>query len=465
MDLSRLPAFTRTTTFRLALVHTALFIFFAGALLFYLFSATAGRLERDDSDALNSEVNALTAAYTSGGFSRLSQSVSERSSARGGFLYLLVDAEGEKVAGDFDFLPAEAPSAGEVYVPFSYDSRNYAGTVQRNRAEGRIKTFPDRTVLLVAYDIGARREMVRRITDVVWAAAIAGLVLSLVGGVIVSRSVSRRVEALARTTEDVMAGDLSRRATVYGSGDEFDRLAERLNAMLTKLERLMVASRHSGDAIAHDLRSPLARLRNHLEVSLAQTGDRQDFEGAIAYSIEEVDRVLETFNAILRLSKVQGGQSGTFDKFNLSDQVAEIAEIYEAVCEDAELSFSADIKSNLMLLADKSLIMQLMFNLMDNAVKYTPAGGVVKLVLRRRRNGEIELSVLDSGPGIPAENREKVLERFFRLEEARTEPGSGLGLSLVAAVTEMHQGKLELSDGIPGHPTPGLKVSLTLASA
>ena len=465
MDLSRLPAFTRTTTFRLALVHTALFIFFAGALLFYLFSATAGRLERDDSDALNSEVNALTAAYTSGGFSRLSQSVSERSSARASFLYLLVDSEGKKVAGDFDFLPAEAPNAGEIYVPFSYDSRNYAGVVQRNRAEGRIKTFPDSTVLLVAYDIGARREMVRRITDVVWAAAIAGLVLSLVGGIIVSRSVSRRVEALARTTEDVMAGDLSRRATVYGSGDEFDRLAERLNAMLTKLERLMVASRHSGDAIAHDLRSPLARLRNHLEVSLAQTGDRQDFEGAIAYSIEEVDRVLETFNAILRLSKVQGGQSGTFDKFNLSDQVAEIAEIYDAVCEEADLSFSADVKSNLMLLADKSLIMQLMFNLMDNAVKYTPAGGVVKLVLRRRRNGEIELSVLDSGPGISVENREKVLERFFRLEEARTEPGSGLGLSLVAAVAEMHQGKLQLSDGIPGHPTPGLKVSLTLASA
>ncbi len=465
MNISRLPAFTRTTTFRLALVHTALFILFAGALLLYLFSATAGRLERDDSDALNSEVTALTSAYSSGGFSRLSQSVVERSSARGTFLYLLVDQDGIKIAGDFDVFPAEPPEAGQIYVPFSYEARNYIGQVQRNKAEGRIITFPDKTVLLVAYDIGARGEMVKRITDVVWTAAIAGLVLSMVGGVIVSRSVSRRVESLARTTEDVMAGDLSRRATVYGSGDEFDRLAERLNAMLAKLERLMIASRHSGDAIAHDLRSPLARLRNHLEVSLAQTGDRQDFEGAIAYSIEEVDRVLETFNAILRLSKVQGGQSGTFDKFSLSDQAEEIAEIYEAVCEDAELEFTAEIKSNLYLHADKSLIMQLIFNLMDNAVKYTPAGGAVKLVLRRKRSGEVELSVWDSGPGIPAENREKVLERFFRLEEARTEPGSGLGLSLVAAVTEMHQGKLKLSDGLTGHVTPGLKVSLTLASA
>ncbi len=465
MIIGRLPAFTRTTTFRLALVHTALFIVFAGALLFYLFSATAGRLERDDSDALYSEVTALTAAYSSGGFSRLSQSVSERSSSRGAFLYLLVDAKGMKVAGDFDVLPAQPPQAGQIYVPFSYDARNYDGQVQRKQAEGRIIRFQDGTVLLVAYDIGARGEMVKRITDVVWTAAIAGLVLSLVGGVIVSRSVTRRVESLARTTEDVMAGDLSRRAVVNGSGDEFDRLAERLNAMLSKLERLMIASRYSGDAIAHDLRSPLARLRNHLETSLAQTGDRQDFEGAIAYSIEEVDRVLETFNAILRLSKVQGGQSGTFDRFSLSEQCDELAEIYDAVCEEKGLSFTHNIKSNLMVHADKSLITQVMFNLLDNAVKYTPTGGAVKLVLRRKRTGEIELSVLDSGPGIPETDREKVFERFFRLEEARTEPGSGLGLSLVSAVAEMHQAKLSLSDGLPGHSTPGLKISLSLASA
>ncbi|MFC7290869.1 sensor histidine kinase [Hirschia litorea] len=465
MIIGRLPAFTRTTTFRLALVHTALFIFFAGALLFYLFSATAGRLERDDSDALYSEVTALTAAYASGGFSRLSQSVSERSSSRGAFLYLLVDAQGTKVAGDFDVLPAQPPQAGQIYVPFSYDARNYDGQVQRKQAEGRIIRFQDGTVLLVAYDIGARGEMVKRITDVVWTAAIAGLVLSLVGGVIVSRSVTRRVESLARTTEDVMAGDLSRRAVVNGSGDEFDRLAERLNAMLSKLERLMIASRYSGDAIAHDLRSPLARLRNHLETSLAQTGDRQDFEGAIAYSIEEVDRVLETFNAILRLSKVQGGQSGTFDRFSISDQCIELAEIYDAVCEEKNRTFTADIKSNLFVHADKSLITQVMFNLLDNAVKYTPEGGAVKLVLRRKRSGEIEFSVLDSGPGIPESDREKVFERFFRLEEARTEPGSGLGLSLVSAVAEMHQAKLSLTEGLPGYATPGLKVSLTLASA
>ncbi len=465
LPIRRLPALFRTTTFRLALVHAALFIVFCGALLIYLFSATAGRLESEAADELNSEFQTLTTAYASGGFDRLNQSVIERSSVRGAFFYLLTDPNGTKVSGDFDMLPAQPRDSGAINVPFIYEARNIDGQVQRKQAEGRIMRFPDGNVLLVAYDTGARGEMVRRITDVVWTAAIAGIGLSLLGGVIVSRWASRRAEALARTAEDVMGGDLSRRAPVLGSGDEFDRLAERLNAMLAKLERLMIASRHSGDAIAHDLRSPLARLRNHLEKTLAQPQTGEGFEEAIEHSIGEVDRVLDTFNAILRLSRVEGGQSGKLDKFNAAEPLKELAELYEPVCEDAELAFTTDIRGNLPILADKSLIIQAVSNLLDNAVKYTPQGGKVRLSGRKHRNGEIELAVTDNGPGVPEAERPKILERFYRMEQARTEPGSGLGLSLVAAVTEMHQGRLVLSDGEEGPHGNGLKVSLILASA
>lgn len=462
---NRLPALFRTTTFRLALVHAALFIVFSLALLIYLFSATAGRLEREAEDELNSEVQALSAAFARGGFARLNQSVIERSSARGPFFYLLTRSDGEKVSGDFDMLPAKPPEKGPADVSFQYEARNIDGEVQRKEAEGRILRFQDGGILMVAYDSGARGEMVGRITDVVWTSAIAGLFLSLLGGVIVSRSASRRVEALAKTTEDVMAGDLSRRAPVFGSGDEFDRLAERLNAMLAKLERLMIASRHTGDAIAHDLRSPLSRLRNRLETSLTQPAQNADWEGTIEQSIVEVDRVLDTFNAILRLSRVQGGQSGVVDKLDAADVLNELAELYEPVCEDACRSFEHDIKSNLFIRADRSLIAQAMANLLDNAVKYTLSGGNIRLTGRKMRSGEIELAVTDNGPGVPETDREKVIERFFRLEQARTEPGSGLGLSLASAVAEMHQGRLVLQNGEAGPNGPGLKVSLILSSA
>jgi signal transduction histidine kinase len=275
------------------------------------------------------------------------------------------------------------------------------------------------------------------------------------------------VESLAKTTEDVMAGDLTRRANVLGNGDEFDRLSERLNAMLTRLERLMIDSRHAGDAIAHDLRTPLARLRNNLEQSLVSVSNKSQFEETIADSIEDVDRVLDTFNAILRLSRVQGGQAGKFDKFSASELMEELAELYEPVCEEEGHAFEADIRPNTDVIADKSLITQVMANLLDNAVKYTPSqsGGQIKLELKRKRGGEVVFSVSDNGPGVPLSERKKVLERFFRLEKSRTEPGSGLGLSLVAAVAEMHQADLSLSDGLKNsQDSAGLKVSLSLAS-
>jgi hypothetical protein len=464
MKIGRLPALVRTTTFRLALLHASIFILFSASLLAYLYYETAGHLGRQAAAELNAEFAELDAAYRGGGFDRLNQAVVERSFARGKFFYLLTDPDQHKISGDFDVLPAAPPPVGQVVdVKFDYDARTIGEEQLRLSAEGRISSLPN-GVLMVAYDVGDLGEMNRRISDVVWRSAAVGFVLSLIGGVVISRSAARRAEQLARTTEDVMSGDLSRRAPVAGSGDEFDRLSEQINAMLGKLERLVVSSRSAGDAIAHDLRSPLTRLRNRLEGGLRDTStDGQ--KAALTRSIEDLDGVLDTFNAILRLSRVQAGASGSFKRTNVTGITDELAELYQPVCEEKQLSFEYKPEGDLFVLADRDLIAQAMSNLMDNAVKYTPSGGSVKLKAQHGLNGDVELTVVDSGPGIPAKDRDRVIERFVRLEQSRSQPGSGLGLSLASAVAEAHSGRLVLNDGGGTGDQPGLSVTLVLPAA
>ncbi len=465
MKIGRLQALVRTTTFRLALLHASIFILFAASLLAYLYYETAGHLERQAGKELNAEFQALSAAYRSGGFDRLNQSVIERSSARGQFFYLLQGAGGEKVSGDFDKLPAAPPPAGGVVdVKFEYEGRTADGAVARRSAEGRISRLSEGGVLMVAYDVGELGEVNRRITEVVWRSAIVGFVLSMIGGVVISRSAARRAEQLARTTEDVMAGDLSRRAPVMSSGDEFDRLSVQLNAMLDKLERLVISSRTAGDSIAHDLRSPLTRLRNRLEAGLTETtpdGQR----AALVRSIEDVDDMLSTFNAVLRLSRVQAGATGSFRRINASAMIDELAEMYQPVCEEADLKFDHATEAGLFVQADRELAAQALTNLIDNAVKYTPRGGEIRIAAKRSPKGEIELSVSDSGPGIAVADRERAVERFVRLEQSRSQPGSGLGLSLAAAVAEAHRGRLELRDAGGPQESPGLAAVFVLPAA
>lgn len=466
MKIGRLPALVRTTTFRLALLHASIFILFSASLLAYLYYETAGQLSRRAAADLTAEFQELSAAYRGGGLDRLAQAVRERSEARGSkFFYLLLDPDGRKIEGGFDVLPAAPPEMGQVVdVPFAYDVPDVVtGKPIRRSAEGRISRLPD-GVLMVAYDVGDLGEMNRRISDVVWRSAAVGFVLSLIGGVVISRSAAQRAEQLARTTEDVMSGDLSRRAPVAGSGDEFDRLSEQINAMLGKLERLVVSSRSAGDAIAHDLRSPLTRLRNRLEGGLRDTStDGQ--RSALTRSIEDLDGVLDTFNAILRLSRVQAGASGSFKRTNVTGITDELAELYQPVCEERRLSFEYKPEGDLFVHADRDLVAQAMSNLMDNAVKYTPGGGSVKLKAQHGLNGDVELTVVDSGPGIPAKDRERVVERFVRLEQSRSQPGSGLGLSLASAVAEAHSGRLMLNDGGGSGDRPGLSVTLVLPAA
>jgi signal transduction histidine kinase len=464
MKFGRLPALVRTTTFRLALVHASIFIVFAASLLAYLYYETAGHLERQAERDLNAEFQELSAAYRGGGFDRLNQSVIERSSARGQFFYLLTDPAGGKVAGDFDVLPAAPPPAGQVFnVRFNYEARDMQGEASRRSAEGRISRLAEGGVLMVAYDVGQLGEINGRITNVVWRSAVVGLALSLIGGVVISRSAARQVAGhhVRRGARKLLSP--ARRAPLQGSGDEFDRLAEQLNAMLAKLERLVISSRSAGDAIAHDLRSPLTRLRNRLEAGLRETTDAGR-AAALERSIDDLDGVLSTFNAVLRLSRVQAGATGSFRKVRVASITDELAEMYAPVCEEAGLTFEYQSADGLQVVGDSDLIAQALANLLDNAVKYTPRGGAVAFGAKRD-GAELEIIVQDSGPGIPPDDRERAVERFVRLEQSRSQPGSGLGLSLAAAVAEAHRGRLVLGDGLSMGERRGLSASLMLPAA
>jgi signal transduction histidine kinase len=255
---------------------------------------------------------------------------------------------------------------------------------------------------------------------------------------------------------------------VRGAGDELDELAGGLNDMLERLERSIAGLRHAGDAIAHDLRSPLTRLRARMEAALIEAeGGRGDAVVALRQALEDADGVLRTFGAVLAIARLEAAAAAPDQTpFDPAELAADVAELYEPLCEDKGLDFQAELAGGLTIRGNREFIAQALANLLDNAVKYTPAGGAVMLRVRRRSSGEVELSVTDTGPGVPDAERERVVERFVRLENSRNQPGAGLGLSLVAAVARAHGGRLELDEG-PGMVEgkgPGLRVALVLPS-
>ncbi len=459
-----LPTFLKTTTFKLALIYSAMFAAFSAALLVYLYYSTVYYIRAESERRLDLEFEQLGNAYFTGGMERLSQSVLERMTRTGStYFYYLEDSSGRKIAGHFGRMPTTPPTADVQTVYFEFRQQEPDGTEILRPAAGRIVRLRDNGgALLVAFDTEQQTAIVGRIQRAIFIAAPIGLVLSLLGGILISRGAARRADELARTAEAVMGGELGRRAPVRGSGDEFDRLASRLNAMLDQIEKLVDSTRHTGNAIAHDLRSPLSRLRNRLEIALSEPMSRESAEATLEETVEEVDRVLGTFNAILRLARLEAGAEGERVRMDVSELGEELAELFDPACEEAGLSFKSQISRNLTILADRDLVGQALSNLLDNAVKYTPEGGAITFSITRGPNGTADMTVVDSGPGVPEDARERVVQRFQRMDSARTHPGSGLGLALVDSVADMHGGALILSDAGGPPDMPGLKATLRL---
>jgi signal transduction histidine kinase len=467
----RLPRLVRTTPFRLTLLFLALFAAAASAFLGYIYIATVGEAARAADGSIAREAASLEGVYRDGGFPGLNETVIERSSSTKGFLYLVMDSSGQPVSGDIAASPIkQLPEPGRpAWESFSLTEKDAAGADVKSPARGMVERLSGGEYLFVGADVGEAQGYVVKIVNALWGAAALVIVLGLAGGVLVARDVSRNMSGLTDVINAARLGDLGARAKVRGAGDEMDEFAGGLNEMLDRLERSIGGLRHAGDAIAHDLRSPLTRLRARMEAALIDVeGGRGDPIAALRQALEDADGVLRTFGAVLAIARLEAAAAApdqsTFDPAALA---ADVAELYEPVSEEKGLDFAAELSGGLALRGNREFVAQAIANLLDNAVKYTPAGGAIMLRARRRASGEVELSVTDTGPGVPEDQRERVVERFVRLENSRNAPGSGLGLSLVAAVARAHGGRLELDEG-PGvvdGKGPGLRAALVLPSA
>jgi signal transduction histidine kinase len=457
----RLDELLRTTTFRLALVQAGIVLAFVVAMLLYVYFATAGQLLRDANALADQEYTTLERAYAEGGMRRLNQEVVERSARQSAFLYVLAESNGAVVTGDFQQLP-RSPGDTPERVDFSFERTDESGAATRGRASGRIGRLINGPILLVARDLGDGAIIAGRITRVLWSVAVVGIIVSVVSGLLAAGQAAQRAEALSITAREVMAGNLSRRAPVRGAGDEFDALASSMNAMLDRLEALMQTTRTAGDAIAHDLRSPLTRFRQKLEASLELPPDSTADREALRKALDEADRLLDMFAAVLKLARVESAGNWRLDRVDASEVITELVEFYEPAADEQGLTLRGDVDSGLLVRGEHGLFTQAVSNLIENALKYTPSGGNVEVRAKRRPDGRIEIDVLDDGPGVPPVERDRVMERFVRLETARSTPGVGLGLSLVAAVARLHQGGLHLRDGLSNGEGKGLGAALVL---
>jgi signal transduction histidine kinase len=463
-----LPRVFRTTPFRLTLLFLALFAAAASAFLAYIYIATAGEVTLRADARVQREIRALEAIDRSGGVVALNQAIIERSSGDRPLVYLLMTPDGKTISGSIGRSPIEHLEGDHAWTTFTLTSPGTDGGMVRQPARGLGERLPDGYLLFVGADVGELEFYVSKVLRALWGAGALMILLGLAGGLMVSRDVSRNTATLTDVIDKVSGGDLRARARVRGSGDEYDELAIGLNDMLDRLERSVGGLRHAGDAIAHDLRSPLTRLRARLEAGLidAEAG-RTDAKAALHQALEDADGVLRTFGAVLAIARLEAaGEAPGQTVFDPAELAGSVAELYEPVCEDKGLDFGIETTPGLRVKGNREFLAQALANILDNAIKYTPSGGAIMLRVRRRSSGDVEVSVTDTGPGIPAEDRGRVLERFVRLENSRNEPGAGLGLSLVAAVARAHGGRLEMDEG-PGAldgAGPGLRVALIIPS-
>ena len=466
----RLPSLFRRTPFRLTLLFLALFAAAASAILAYVYVASASEAQARAEADVRGELKTLLGVYDNRGVDALNVALIDRTLTRSAYIYQLINRDGSLGTGSLNVSPFDAAPATEEWTTFTFTDTEADGRVIRPQVRAVQVRLAGGEGLIVGESLGDTEAYLGRLTQALWMAMGMVLLLGLGGGLLISRNLERSMGRLNAVVGAVQDGDLKARVAVRGSGDELDELGQGLNGMLDRLEASMASIRHAGDAIAHDLRSPLTRMRARLEVALidAESG-RIDGVDALQVALDEADTLLKTFNTVLAIARLQAAAGRVPDAavFDAADLAADMAELYEPAAEDKGLDFSAEIERGLMIEGARPFLAQALANVIDNAIKYTPVGGAVMLRARRRSSGEIEFSVTDTGPGVPEEDRGRVIERFVRLDNSRTEAGSGLGLSLVGAVMEAHMGRIQLDEGpgAYGGSGPGLRVALVLPPA
>jgi len=452
----------RTTTFKLTLVYLTVFALFAAALLGYFALNTRHLITEQITETVNAEINGLAEQYRIGGIRRLVVTIDARARRPGSSLYLVTTFTGEALAGNVTALaPGTLDKPGWTETVYRrLDEAEAGGDHNEHEHEALVRVFelPGGFRLLVGRDLEERD----RILHVVlaagrWSVAVV-IVLGLAGGLFVTRRVLRRVDAMTETTRNIMDGDLTDRLPVAGTGDELDRLADNLNAMLDRIEALMAGLKEVSDNIAHDLKTPLTRLRNRAEQALRTAKSENEYRAALEGTIDESDGLISTFNALLMIARAEAGQAREdMSDFDAAEIAHDVGELYEPLAEQKGIVLKVEADQAAPVKGNRELVSQAIANLVDNAIKYGEPdhaqvnGEKPEIVLRALKEGDrILLTVADHGPGIPEQDRSRVVERFVRLEQSRSQPGLGLGLSLASAVARLHGGELRLEDNRPG---------------
>ncbi len=452
------PKIFATSTFRLAALYLLVFLLSAGALLGYVFWNTVGLIERQTEETIRAEVQALGDQYRLRSLSGVVDVINRRITDDTGTLYLLVNTDGERLIGNLAKLP-QTGLPDSSWVDFSINKGKGANQV-RHTARAFHVNLAGGYELLVGRDVEEQRAFRNVIMNALYWGIGFAMALGLGGGFLMSRNFLRRVDAITDASRSIMAGDLSQRMPVAGSNDELDRLAGSLNEMLSQIERLMAGMKEVSGNVAHDLKTPLTRLRARAEAALRSTSD-DEHRAALQQTILESDKLLQTFNALLSIAKAESGQAREgLDHIDASEVLGEVAELYEPLLEDTGGSLAIGMLPILPVRADRQLLAQAFSNVIDNAMKYGASkdGKSIDVTLRAIVDTDAAvITISDEGQGIAPEDRERVLGRFVRLDESRSKPGNGLGLSLVASVMKLHGGSIQLADA-----GPGLKVILRL---
>lgn len=442
---ARIRALVRTTAFRLTVSYGALMALSGVLLALFFYWSTVGALVRETDATLRTEVTGLAEQYIEHGLDRLVDVIAHRirTDRSGDMLYAFARADGRPLAGNLRRWPDAKPDPSG-WLEFTH-TRADGDTIL---ARARIYRLRDGLRLLVGRNVTPLEALEQTFRRALAIVLVLTLVLGLGGGIFMSSRVLRRVGDFTAVTREVVDGRLDRRLTARSPGDEFDVLAEHLNTMLDRLQSLIAAVQHVSDNIAHDLRLPLTRLRNRLELAAREAGPdtARELEGALA----EADALLATFAALLRIARIEAGSyPAAFARVDIGLLLGDALELYAEVARERDVSLVRDGGDGLAVDGDRNLLFQAVVNLIDNAVKFAPDGSRIS-VGAHERAGRVRIEVADGGPGIPDEQRERVTGRFVRLDESRSRPGSGLGLSLVQAVATLHGGGLTFADNAPG---------------
>ena len=464
VDFVRLvPRLVLATPFRLFAIYVSLFCAAVAAVFIYVNIAMIGFLSHEAETSVQGDYDFLLAHYRQQGLSSIVSAISERSSLSTDALYLLTDSTGRMLAGNLTSVAADLWDT-QGAAQFSY--RKPGATQSERPALGIVARLPGDLHLIVARDIESQEALKRLLRRAFLLGYAFIILIGTAGAVIVSRRMLRRVDAATNTARAIMQGNLAERIPIAGRNDEFDRLSQSLNAMLDRIQDLMAGLKNVSDNIAHDLKTPLHRLRTRAERALQSSRSPEKLGEALGSVIEEADTLIQTFDALLSIARLEAGsRSESFGPLNICALIRDVADLYEPAAEERGLSLQLSCSGDVMMAGEKHLIGQALANLLDNAIKYAAPGektgddaGQPGVTIGLEDKGDkVDIVISDRGPGIPPEDRERVLQRFVRLQPSRSIPGSGLGLSLVAAVTRLHDGAVALEDN-----EPGLRVRLTL---